>query len=378
MQILHIITRLDRGGSAEVFLNLVAELKKLGHDVSIATGPTVEPQADMDAFSEATGIPVNYIPSLRRNIYPFRDILAFFRILTLIKRINPDVIHTHTSKAGFIGRIAGRTAMIKAIVHTPHGHIFYGYYGGVISRIFVLLERIAARFCDRVITLTDIERREYINERIAAEDRIITIPCGIYVEKFSNSGAVMRKELGIGPDVPLVGWVGRLEPVKGCEYFLKACHLMKRELPLAKYIIVGDGSQRKEMGELVCLLGLDKEVIFLGFREDIPSIMGSIDLLVHTPLNEGLGKVLLEAMASSKPIVASEVGGIPEIITHGLNGLLVPSGDYVSIARESLRVLMDRDLAERLGRDGRKKAVAFDNRLMVEKTIKLYIELLSR
>ena len=378
MKVLHIITRLDRGGSAEAFLDLVSDLKRLGHDISVATGPVLEPQADIDAFSKATGIQVNYIPFLKRNVDPVRDILAFLGILKLIRSINPEVIHTHTSKAGFIGRIAGRIAMIKVIVHTPHGHIFYGYYGGLASRIFIFLERIAAKFSDRIITLTDIEKREYINKGIAADDRIVTIPCGIYIDQFTKSNKSIRDELGIPPGSPLVGWVGRLEHVKGCEYFLRACHLMKKEVPYAKYLVVGEGSLKREMEELACLLGLQEEVIFLGFREDIPSIMGSIDLLVHTPLNEGLGKVLLEAMASAKPVVASAVGGIPEIITHGLNGLLAPAGDYVSIATESVRILKDKALAERLGREGRKKAGAFDNRRLVEETLKLYKGLLVR
>ncbi|HEX8949988.1 MAG TPA: glycosyltransferase family 4 protein [Dissulfurispiraceae bacterium] len=372
------ITRLDRGGSAEAFLNLALEFKRMGHDVAIATGPSLNPQADIGDFSKTHGIPVHSLPSLRRDVNPFRDIPAFLETLRVIRTVRPDVLHTHTSKAGFIGRIAGRVAGAGAVVHTPHGHIFYGYYGRLLTGIFILLERIGARFSDRIVTLTDLEKREYIEKGIADDGRITTIPCGIFVKDFSPMGGALREELGIAPGIPLVGWVGRLDPVKGCGHFLGTCRLIKEELPDARYLVVGDGPLRREMEELSRSLGLSREVIFLGFREDIPSIMSSIDLLVHTPLNEGLGKVLLEAMASAKPIVAAKVGGIPEIVTHGLNGLLVPPGDCASGARESVKILKDRALAEKLGNEGRKRVAAFDNSWMVEKTVELYRGLLAK
>lgn len=204
------------------------------------------------------------------------------------------------------------------------------------------------------------------------------MPCGIDVERFSSNNNSIRDEFGIHPEAPLVGWVGRLEPVKGCEIFLKACRLIKREIPKARYLIAGEGPLRAEMEKLATSLELKNEVTFLGFREDMPSIMKSIDLLAHTPLNEGLGRVLLEAMACSKPVVATKVGGIPEIITNDLNGYLVPSGDFVSIARESVKVLKDHKLAARLGEAGRKKAAAFGNEQLIEQTLKLYEELVMK
>ncbi|MBI5893793.1 MAG: glycosyltransferase [Deltaproteobacteria bacterium] len=393
MKILHIITRLDRGGSAEVVLNLVSGLKEKGHDVFLAVGPTVEPQADIKLFSKNSNIPVSYLKFLIRNINPFRDIPAFFEILKLIKKIKPDVLHTHTSKAGFLGRIAGRLAGVKTVVHTPHGHIFYGYYNSLISRIFIYLEKLASRFCDKIITLTEIEKREYIKEGVADKEKIISIPCGIDIDRFTqlegkshpslltgftlNKDKSIRNKLAISPDAKVIGWAGRLEPVKGCEYFLRACHLIKKDLPDVKFLIVGDGPLRKEMEELALSLDLKNEVIFLGFRNDMPEIMNSIDVLVHTPLNEGLGRVLLEAMACGKPIVAANVGGIPEIVKHDINGILVPSKDYVSTANETIRILKDKKLAERLGEGGKKVAMGFSIKTMVEKTNRLYNTLLA-
>ncbi len=374
MRVLHIITRLDKGGSADVFLDLAAGLKGIGHNVFMAVGPTLEPQTDINAFSEKTGIPHYDVPSLRRSCLPFTDCLALFEILKIIRKIKPDVLHTHSSKAGFIGRIAGRIAGVKVTVHMPHGHVFYGYFSSVTARVFVFLEKIAALFTDKILTLTEIEKKDYIREKISDDSRIVTIPCGIDIERYASSSRTVRDEFGISPDQPVIGWVGRIEPVKGCDYFLRACHLIKKKMPSARFLLVGEGSSKEEMEELAHYLSISGEVIFADYRTDMPEIMNSIDLLLHTPLNEGLGRVLLEAMTCGKPIVATDVGGIPEIIEHGVQGFLVPAEDYESMAKESLKILMDPELAKRLGNAGSKKAMNFSTGQMVQKVHNLYNE----
>jgi glycosyltransferase involved in cell wall biosynthesis len=374
MRILHIITRLDKGGSADVLLDLSAGLKGMGHDVYIAAGPTLHPQTDIDAFSLRSGIPVYHIRHLTRDCYPLQDFLSFFEILKIIRKVKPDILHTHTSKAGFIGRIAGRIAGIKVAVHMPHGHVFYGYFNKIKTRIFVYLEKIASMFSDKIVTLTDIEKLEYLDEKIAPDNKIVAIPCGIDVDKFSSAQNTVRNEFGISPDMPVIGWVGRAESVKGGEYFLRACQLIKKEMPHARFLVVGDGSLQGEMEALANSLNLSNEVKFAGYRTDMPEIMNSIDLLLHTPLNEGLGRVILEAMACGKPIVATNVGGIPEIVEHGIHGFLVPPGDCASMAKESLRILKDTELAWRLGNACRKKALNFSTKQMVRKIHNLYSE----
>lgn len=374
MKVLHIITRLDKGGSADVFLDLAAGLKGMGHDVFMAVGPTLEPQTDINTFSEKTGIPHYDVPSLRRSCLPFTDCLALFEILKIIRKVKPDVLHTHSSKAGFIGRIAGRIAGVKVTVHMPHGHVFYGYFSSVTARLFVFLEKIAALFTDKILTLTEIEKKDYIREKISDDNRIVTIVCGIDIERYASSTRTVRDEFGISPDQPVIGWVGRIEPVKGCEHFLRACQLIKKEMPEARFLLVGEGALKGEMEELADSLEIGREVTFAGYRTDMPEIMNSIDLLLHTPLNEGLGRVLLEAMTCEKPVVAADVGGIPEIIEHGIQGLLVPAGDHVSMAEESLKILKDPELAKRLGSAGREKALNFSTEEMVQKVHNLYNE----
>jgi glycosyltransferase involved in cell wall biosynthesis len=374
MRVLHIITRLDKGGSADVLLDLTSGLRKMGNDVFIAVGPTLEPQTDIDAFSIKSEIPVYHIKSLQRDCSPFTDCKAFFEILKVIRKIKPDVLHTHTSKAGFIGRIAGRIAGVNVAVHMPHGHIFYGYFSSIKTRLFIFLEKIAALFTYRILTLTEIEKLDYIREKIARAEKIATIPCGIDIDRYSLSHRTVRNEFGIPAGLPVIGWVGRVESVKGCEYFLRACHLIKKEMPEARYLIVGEGPLKGEMEELARKLDVSEEVIFAGYRTDMPEIMNSIDLLLHTPLNEGLGRVLLEAMVCEKPVVAADVGGIPEIIEHGVQGFLVPAGDYTSMARESLRILKDPELARVIGCAGRERALDFSTENMVRKIHNLYKE----
>jgi glycosyltransferase involved in cell wall biosynthesis len=243
--------------------------------------------------------------------------------------------------------------------------------------VFICLEKIASRFSSKIIALTGIEKKEYIAKGIAADNSIEVIHCGIDIKRFSlEDGRALRSELGVSSETPLVGWVGRIDPIKGCDIFLKACRQINRELPQARYLVVGDGMLRREMEGLAQSLGIKEMVNFLGFRDDTPAVMSSLSLLVHTALYEGLGRVLLEAMACAKPVVASKTGGIPEIIIDGLNGLLVSAGDYGATSRAAVRVLRDKALAARLGNEGRKRVDVFSNELMVEKTNKLYRELM--
>lgn len=374
MKVLHIITRLDKGGSADVVLGLAKGLKEMGEDVSIVVGKTINPHTDLSAYAERTGIKIISIPFLKRDVNPLFDTLVLLQLFFLIRRERPDILHTHTSKAGFLGRLAGRVAGAKVIVHTPHGHILYGYYGRILTRLFLYLERLSSYLSERVITLTDREAQEYVKWGVTRMEKLITIPCGIELERFSSltEGNKIKRELGIPGDAPLVGWIGRLEPVKGCGSFLRACASIKKEVPGVRFLIVGDGSMMSDMKVLTEELSLKGDVIFAGFREDVPEIISSIDLLVHTPLNEGLGRVLLEAMVCGKPIVATRVGGVPEVVEDGVNGLLVPSEDVEAIASASIRILKDNTLGRRLGEAGKRKASEFGMDRMVEANYRLY------
>lgn len=379
IKILHVITRLDRGGSARALLRLSEGLGKEGFDVAIITGPSREPEEDLEGFTGRTSIPVHSIPSLVRDISPFKDLLAFVALFRIVKRIYPDILHTHTTKAGFIGRIVGRLCRVKVIVHTPHGHIFYGYGGRVLSWFYILAERVASRFCDRIVALTPLEKEDYVRLKVAKEENIVVIPVGVDIERYlkEEGDADIREELGIDPDLPLIGWVGRLEEVKGCFDFLKACSIVGERFPMARFLMVGDGLLRGDIEQWIKKHGLEDRVFLLGYRRDVPRIMKAMDLYVLTSRNEGLGMGVVEAMAAGRPVVATGVGGVPTAVVDRVTGLLVPPGRPDEIADAIAIILSNPSMAEGMGRAGRERARAYSVEAMTRAYIDLYKELIG-
>ena len=378
-KVLHIITRLDRGGSAEAVMQLVEGLKRDGYPVKLVTGRTVEPQEDLDAFSRRTGVPVVSIEELRREVNPVDDLIALVKLMHLIGRERPEIVHTHSSKAGLLGRLAARLMDCPLIIHFPHGHVFYGYFGRLRTWTIILAERLAARITHRIFTLTELGKRDHIRFGIAKPEKFVTIPCGIDVAKFSSAGrnpAEARAGFGFSPSDVVAGYVGRLVAIKGCEYFLYALELVRKKRSDIKGIIVGDGPLRKELEELAKGLDLSESVVFAGAREDIPEVMHALDLFVLTSLNEGLGRVLLEAMACGVPVVASRVGGVAEIVLHRETGLLVPPENPEGIAEAILEILNDKKKAELFSRKGKERTKLFDVRRMIERTEEIYQRLL--
>ena len=360
-------------------MRLTEGLKRDGYSVKLVTGRTLEPQEDIDEFSARIGVPVVRVEELRREVSPIDDLKALVKLRSLVAMERPHIVHTHSSKAGILGRIAARLAGCPVVVHSPHGHVFYGYFGKLRTWGVVLAERLAARMTDRIFTLTELGKRDHLRFGVGSPDKFVVVPCGIDLSKFSSprrSREEVREEFGFSCEV-VVGWVGRLVPIKGCEYFLRALKIVLRERSEVRGLVVGDGPLRKKLEELSEGLGISGRVVFSGAREDIPEVMHAIDLLVLTSLNEGLGRVLLEAMACGVPVVASRVGGVPEIVIHGETGLLVPPADPRRTAEAILEVLNDSEKAELFSRKGRKRARLFDVNRMIEKTEEVYRELLA-
>ncbi len=376
--ILHVITRLDRGGSADVVLELARLLAADGVRVGIAVGKTVDPQEDIEAYSARYGIPVFRVPGLVREISPVDDIAALFAVRSIIRRFRPDIVHTHTSKAGIIGRFAARLAGRPGIVHTPHGHIFYGYFNPWTTRAFILAERLAARITDRIVTLTGAGRDDHLRFGIGNPGMYRVIPSGIDMGRYEGKdGSGVRAEIGCGSG-PVVGWAGRLVPVKDCGTFLRAMVLVLAERPDACAVVAGDGEERDGLVRFAEELGISARVRFLGDRRDMPSVFASFDVFVLSSVNEGFGRVIIEAMAAGAPVVSTAVGGTPEVIDDGVTGLLVPPGDPGKMAAAMLRVLGEPGLAERLRTQSRFGMVRYTTRFMVDAYEDIYSDLLGR
>lgn len=367
LNVLHIITRLDRGGSSENTLITVSRLDRRRYRPSLMAGPSVDTAA------------TSLIPHLGRRIHPLNDLLAFGEMYRQICNGRYTIVHTHSSKAGILGRWAARLAGVPIIVHTPHGHVFYGYYGRVLTSLFVLLERLTARITDKIITLTEQGTREHLDRRIAPCEKFVSIHSGVDLARFTAphpDPAMARKLFGLSPDCLVVGSVGRLEPVKGYDILLRAGGLLRARQPKVRFLLAGEGEEASRLKRLANEFRIDDRVIFLGWQQEILDVLSALDLFVLPSRNEGMGRTIVQAMAMGKPIVATRVGGIPEVLGEGEAGLLVPPDDPVELASAIEQLLTDRELARTMAEAGKRRAPAYSADKMVASIESLYETLL--
>jgi glycosyltransferase involved in cell wall biosynthesis len=370
VKVLQLITRLDKGGAPRVFLDLVRGLTKQGIEVIMASGPSQKPEEDPEKFAYQLHILYRSLSFLRREISPVYDLFALFQIIALIRRERPTILHTHTTKAGILGRIAGKITSTRTI-HTPHGHLFYGYFGRGKERLYVFLERLAASCCERIITISENERRSYLEHGIGDAKKVITIYNGIHIDRFSGDGNQVKRELGIAQHVPLVGFIGRLETVKGPHLFVDAAIKIGTAVPQAYFFMIGEGTMKEEL--LQKTQGMP-HVHVMGYREDIADCIAALDILLIPSLNDGFNLVAVEAMASSIPIVATAVGGLPEVLGDG--GIIVRAGDTTRMAEEVCKLLDAPARRKDIGNRGRKRAEhLFSWEACLQKTIDIYCKI---
>jgi len=388
-KVIHLITRLDKGGSAENTLLTALGVDKKEFEIVLVKGPTYEsrmsPQEKASAEeslkeAETKGVRLVNVPFLLRRINPVSDLLALFSLSRFLAREKPAIIHTHTSKAGFLGRLAAKWSGVPIVIHTPHGHVFFGYFGPLKTKIFVFMERLASRITDRIVALTNREKEDYLLFKIADEKKFVVVNSGIDLDKFNELSLPekqsLKRELGIPDDALVVGTVGRLVPVKGPGFLLGAAKYILPRYPNTFFVFTGDGELRKDLEKKGSELGVKEKVIFLGWRNDVAEIASLFDIFVLPSLNEGMGRVLAEAMALSRPIVASRVGGIPDLVIHGKNGFLFAPGNSKELAKYILNLLGNKDRRERMGKEGKEMVSHYSKEIMVEKITRLYKDLL--
>lgn len=358
--VIHVITRLDHGGSA---VNTM--LTVLGHDRArfeplVVTGCTGRWDAQGGQgvtdenrwLLEKAGIRSVLIPSLARSLSLRNDIRALWALVRLFRRERPVLVHTHTSKAGVLGRLAAWFVRVPVVVHTPHGHVFYGHFGPFTSWFFLQVERMMCQVTDRIIALTESERKDHLDRLVGAVDQFAIVPSGIDLNRFSQArinGRRVPEWFGCPSDAIVVGSVGWLTDVKGHRYLLEAAKHVIRVHPSLHIVIIGSGDQHDALRQQATQLGLEDSVHLLGHRDDIDVCLAGFDLFVLPSANEGMGRALIEAMAAGLPVVASKVGGIPALIEHGKNGLLVPSADSHALAEAIKSIIHQPDLARRMG-----------------------------
>ncbi len=372
--VLQVITRLDFGGSSQQVLLLAEHVRRAGYDSVIVTGKTVNPHTDLEAYRERTGVRIITVDRLRRELHPVHDAAALFRLAVLFRTLRPRLIHTNCSKAGVLGRIAALALRRAPVVHTPHGHLFYGYYGPLATRLVVLAERFVAPLSDRIVLLTGRSLDDHVSRGIGPRDRLRAISPGIDLSRYGPDPARrrrLRRRMGVSDGTPVIGWAGRLTMIKAPEVFLEAAGILRDRVPEARFALLGDGELRWPLERRAGSLGLGDRIVFLGGDVPIGDFMASIDQFVLTSANEGLGIVLLEAMATGVPVIGTAVGGVPEVLDGGAAGLLVRPGDPVSLARCMLLLMKNEELSKRLSRKGRERAADYSE----EKTVNSYLDL---
>ena len=381
-KILRIITRLNVGGPAIHTVLLTAGLNRNRFESLLLAGIVSEAEGDMSYFASKYGIEPIIIPELAREINWKNDIVALYRLFRLIKSEKPDIIHTHTAKAGMIGRLAAILSGVTYIVHTFHGHVLHSYFGPVKTRIFTMIERLLAMFTCRIVVISPLQYRELCHQiKIAPSRKFSIIPLGFDLGQFLNAedhSGELRRELQISENELLVGIVGRLTAIKNHALFLISAALVLKEITNIRFVIVGDGELATKLKGLAEDLQIQDKVIFLGWSDDMPAIYADLDLVALTSLNEGTPVTLIEAMACEKAVVATAVGGVPDIVLDGETGILVPSGDEERFAAAMIELLEEPCKRRIFGERGRESVRdKYSKERLFADMAELYQDLLS-
>jgi len=358
-RVFHVIARLNIGGPA-IHVALVASgLKSMNYEVEVITGCVGPREGDMEYYVKERGITPLILEDLGREIRPIADLRLIGRLYNLFKRERPDVVHTHTAKAGAIARIAAWLAGVPVVVHTFHGHVLRGYFGPLKTRFFLTVERMLARITHAIITLGDRQREEIVGFGIATSNRITVLPLGLDLDPFllaPRRPGSLRQRIGLDSGTPLFGIVARLVPIKRHEDFFHALASFRSAQTPFACVVAGDGERRGELEALATALEIDHLVHFLGWEKDMSAIYPDLDALVLTSANEGLPTAIIEAMASAVPVVSTRVGSVPDMVQDGREGYLVEAGDREGIAAALGRIIECRDRADAMGEAGRKSA----------------------
>jgi len=360
--------------TAQTFITSVAGyLRARGYDVAVAcSGDEATDGPDLSVDREVAGCPL-YFVTIPRTIRPFQDLRAVWHLYRLMRRLRPDIVHTQTSKAGIVGRLAAWLAGTPVIIHTAHAFPFHPYLSAPVRWAYVLLERWAARMTDLIMVDTESVRADGLQHRIVQDPtKLVTVPMGIDLKKFSPSPRGpdnLRRTLGFDAKDLVVGTVARLVPDKGLECFLQMAARIWANRSDTQFLIVGDGPLRPELERLADELGIRAKVIFTGHRTDVPALMDAMDLFVLPTLREGFGVVFAEAMAMGKATVGSRIGPVAEVVEDGITGYLVPPDSPGEFARRALELLGDEAKRRAFGRAGRQRVEKYFDAVRMCETI---------
>lgn len=338
---MRIFSRLNVGGPAVHVLLLTSGLARYGYETCLVVGREAPVEGNLSDLASQLGVSLTTLPALGREIEVFGDGRALLSLTRLMRRFRPQIVHTHTAKAGVLGRLAALVAGRPLTVHTFHGHVLRGYFGPARTALYRLIERLLARVSDVLIAVSPAVKADLVALGVAGPEKIRVVPLGLDLEPLARplSRGALGSEAGFPPDAALVGIVGRLVPIKDVDTFLRAVPIVRERLAAARFSVVGDGECRAALEEAACHLGLQGIVHFHGWRRDLEAVFGDLDVVVNCSRNEGTPVALIEAMAAGRPVVATAVGGTPDLLGGGRRGILVEPGDPAALAAGILEVL---------------------------------------
>lgn len=374
----HIITKLELGGAQQNTLYTVSHLDASRFRSVLITG---EPGLLDQEAKALKGVAVFQIPNLVRSLRPWRDLRALIALTALLRKLKPAIVHTHSSKAGILGRLAARVAGVPVIIHSIHGFGFTRYQNPFLRRTLLALERLAARRTTKFIAVSEANRRLGIYLGLFTPDRCTVIRSGVDLSALRETRVdvqAKKQELGLAATGPVVGMIAPFKPQKAPVDFVRMADRVHQARPDVQFLLVGDGELRGAVEAERARLGLSQVVRLTGWRRDIPELLRCLDLCVLTSLWEGLPRVYLEALASGVPVVGTRVDGAPEVIFDGVTGYLVEPGDVRALADRVLHVLAHPEDAKRMAQNGRNLPLEFDIHEMVRQQEREYDRLLGK
>ncbi len=358
LKICHVITRMIVGGAQEnTLLTIIGHVNK-GHEVTLVTGPSPGPEGELLANKDFPPFEIVENPFLTREICPITDMRAYFSLKKFFRARKFDVVHTHSSKAGVIARIAASHAGVPFVTHTVHGQAFHRYEKAWKNFIYIHAEKLAARYCHRIYAVAQAMIDQCVAEGVAPRDKYMVVYSGMEIDKFLNSRPEpeLRVQLGIPQDAKVIGTVARLFPLKGYEQFIPAAAAIAEQYPKVHFLIVGNGIMLEQIQRQIKDLGIAERFSFAGLvpPDQVYRYLAQMDILVHLSLREGLPRCVVQALASGKPAIGYSLDGTPEVIINGKTGYTVPPENIDKVVDSALKILADDALAAQMGENGKK------------------------
>ena len=383
MRVTHVITRLIVGGAQENTVASVLGLReKPGLHVNLVAGPTVGPEGSLEPVLGTQPGLLTIVPQLVRPLHPWKDWLALRRLTEVFRACPPRIVHTHSGKAGVLGRLAAARAGVPIIVHTIHGPSFGPFQSAPANLLFRSAERYAARATTHFVVVAEAMKQQYLSAGIGSPDRYTKIFSGFPLEPFlaSANDLGLRAKLGLTPEDIVIGKIARLFKLKGHEDLFTIAPTLVRSCPRIKFLLVGDGLWRPRFEALARSLNLQKNIVFTGLvpPAEVPRLMGVMDIVVHLSSREGLPRALPQALAAGRPVVAYDSDGANEVCLENKTGFLVHPRDLPGLQQRLLLLAQDAPLRERLGQCGQQFVQErFGVQRMVDDLYQLYLRLES-